>query len=90
MSEPALTAVVIEDDKPIRRFLRTALESEGLQVFEAETGKQGLIEAGTRKPDLVILDLGLPDRDGVEVIRESAELDRFAGHRALRPHPRDR
>ena len=48
----------------------TALESEGLQVFEAETGKQGLIEAGTRKPDLVILDLGLPDRDGVEVIRD--------------------
>jgi two-component system KDP operon response regulator KdpE len=70
VSEPALTAVVIEDDKPIRRFLRTALESEGLQVFEAETGKQGLIEAGTRKPDLVILDLGLPDMNGVEVIRD--------------------
>ena len=62
--------VVIEDEKQIRSFVREALEQEGCQVFEAATAAQGLEEAGTRKPDLVILDLGLPDRDGVEVIRD--------------------
>ncbi|GAB3630603.1 Fis family transcriptional regulator [Pandoraea terrae] len=70
MSEPAVTLVVIEDEKTIRRFLRTSLEAEGMIVHEAETGRQGLIEAATRKPDLLIVDLGLPDVDGVEVIRE--------------------
>lgn len=70
MTEPAVTIVVIEDEKQIRRFLRTSLEAEGMIVHEAETGKQGLIEAATRKPDLLIVDLGLPDVDGVEVIRE--------------------
>jgi two-component system, OmpR family, KDP operon response regulator KdpE len=61
--------IVIEDEKQIRRFLRTSLEAEGLEVYEAETGRRGLVEAGTRKPDLVILDLGLPDMDGTDVIR---------------------
>lgn len=61
--------IVIEDDPPIRRFLRTGLSTQGFSVFEADTGKQGIIEAGVRKPDLVILDLGLPDMDGVEVIK---------------------
>lgn len=65
----AATLIVIEDEAQIRRFLRTTLASEGYQVIEAETGKQGLIEAATRKPDLIILDLGLPDMDGVEVIK---------------------
>jgi two-component system KDP operon response regulator KdpE len=63
------TIVVIEDEAQIRRFLRTTLTSEGYQVIEAETGKQGLSEAATRKPDLIILDLGLPDMDGVEVVK---------------------
>ncbi len=63
-------AVIVEDERQIRRFLRTALEGEKFAVYEAETGKQGLTEAATRKPDLVILDLGLPDRDGVDVIRD--------------------
>ncbi len=71
MSEPTLTVVLIEDEKQIRRFVRTALEAEGIAVFDAETGKQGLIETATRKPDLVIVDLGLPDTDGLDVIRES-------------------
>lgn len=70
MSEPAPVVVLVEDEKQIRRFVRAALESEGCRVHEAETGRQGLVEAGTRKPDLVILDLGLPDLDGVEFIRD--------------------
>jgi len=64
------TVVLIEDEKPIRRFLGATLEAEGWQVHEAGTGARGLIEVATRKPDLIILDLGLPDMDGVEVIRE--------------------
>ncbi len=63
-------AIVIEDERQIRSFVCEALEQEGCQVFEAETGAQGLVEAGTRKPDIVILDLGLPDRDGVEIVRD--------------------
>ena len=70
MTEPVPVVVVVEDEKQIRRFVRTALESEGCRVFEAQTGRQGLTEAATRKPDLVILDLGLPDLDGVEFIRD--------------------
>lgn len=64
------TVVVIEDEPQIRRFVRTALEAEGCHVVEAGEGERGLVEAGTRKPDLVILDLGLPDRDGVDVVRD--------------------
>jgi len=62
--------LVVEDEKEIRRFLRSALEGDGYRVAEAETCARGVIEAGTRKPDLAILDLGLPDRDGVDFIRE--------------------
>src|ERR1700675_2853040 len=69
MSEPTLIAVLVEDERQIRRFVRDALETEGWTVFEAETVKQGLVEAGTRKPDLIVLDLGLPDADGVDFIR---------------------
>ncbi|MDD5274430.1 MAG: response regulator [Methylovulum sp.] len=61
--------VVIEDDPAIRLFLRTGLGAHGFKVFEADRGQQGIIEAGVRKPDLIILDLGLPDMDGVEVIK---------------------
>lgn len=70
MTESTPVVVMVEDEKQIRRFVRTALESEGIRVFDAETGHQGLTEAATRKPDLVILDLGLPDFDGVDFIRE--------------------
>ncbi|MEQ1518317.1 MAG: two-component system response regulator KdpE [Usitatibacteraceae bacterium] len=62
--------VLIEDEPHIRRFVRAALEAESCEVVEAGTAERGLIEAGTRKPDLVIVDLGLPDRDGLEVIRD--------------------
>ncbi len=64
------TVLIIEDEPQTRRFVRSALQSEGCQVHEADTAQRGLIEAGTRKPDLVILDLGLPDKDGVSVIRD--------------------
>ena len=73
MSEPKNVIVAIEDDPQIRRFLRTGLESHGFQIHEADTGKLGLIEAANRKPDLVILDLGLPDMDGVEVVKKLRE-----------------
>ncbi|HEX4501392.1 MAG TPA: two-component system response regulator KdpE [Scandinavium sp.] len=65
-----INVLIVEDEQAIRRFLRSALESDGLRVFEAETLQRGLLEAATRKPDLVILDLGLPDGDGIEFIRD--------------------
>jgi len=64
------TVIVVEDEATIRRFVRMALEAEGCRVFEAEGVKRGLIEAGTRAPDLLVVDLGLPDGDGVELIRD--------------------
>jgi len=67
---PANTVILIEDEPQIRRFVKEALETEGWKVFEAENGKRGLIEAGSRKPDLLLVDLGLPDMDGVEVVRD--------------------
>ena len=70
MSHATPVAVVIEDEPQIRRFVRSALEAEGWQVFEADSAKRGLSEAGTRKPDLLVLDLGLPDGDGLDVIRD--------------------
>ncbi len=68
MSAPI--AIIIEDEPQIRRFVRAALETEGWQVFESDTAKRGLLEAGTRKPDLLVLDLGLPDGDGLVLIRD--------------------
>ncbi|MDZ7862056.1 two-component system response regulator KdpE [Acidovorax sp.] len=70
MASLAPVAVVIEDEPQIRRFVRGALEAEGWQVHEADTLQRGLTEAGTRKPDLLVLDLGLPDGDGLALIRD--------------------
>ncbi|ANI28482.1 transcriptional regulator [Yersinia entomophaga] len=64
------TVLIVEDEKEIRRFVRTALENEGCRVFDSDTLQRGLIEAGTRKPDLIILDLGLPDGDGLDYIQD--------------------
>ncbi|GAB7548048.1 MULTISPECIES: two-component system response regulator KdpE [unclassified Cupriavidus] len=64
------TVLLVEDEPHIRRFVREALQAEGCAVHEAETLKRGLIDAGTRQPDVVILDLGLPDGDGMTLIRE--------------------
>ena len=62
--------LIVEDEADIRRFVRLTLESEGHTVHEAATLQRGLIEAGTRRPDLVVLDMGLPDGDGVDLIRD--------------------
>lgn len=62
--------LIVEDEADIRRFVRLTLESEGHTVHEAATLQRGLIKAGTRRPDLVVLDLGLPDGDGVDLIRD--------------------
>jgi two-component system KDP operon response regulator KdpE len=70
MSDSAAQVLVIEDEANIRRFVKLALENEGCHVCEADSVQRGLIEAGTRRPDLAILDLGLPDRDGIEFIRD--------------------
>jgi two-component system KDP operon response regulator KdpE len=67
---PPPVAILIEDEPQIRRFVRLALEAEGWQVHEADTAKRGLTDAGTRKPDLLVVDLGLPDGDGLDVIRD--------------------
>jgi two-component system KDP operon response regulator KdpE len=66
---PATRVLVVEDEADIRRFVRLALQAEGHEVHEADGLQRGLIDAGTRRPDLVILDLGLPDGDGIDLIR---------------------
>jgi two-component system KDP operon response regulator KdpE len=68
--------VLIEDEPQIRRFLRATLGSQGYRLHEATTGEDGLIDAATRQPDLVIIDLGLPDIEGLEVIRRLREWSR--------------
>ena len=70
MKEHAPIVLVVEDEKQIRRFVRASLEEEGCRVFEAGTLAGGLVEAGERKPDLIMLDLGLPDGNGVDFIRD--------------------
>ena len=66
-------ALIIDDEVQIRRLLRVALEAENYQVHDAETGSQGLIEIANRKPAVILLDLGLPDMDGLEVLKRLRE-----------------
>jgi two-component system, OmpR family, KDP operon response regulator KdpE len=68
-----VTVLVVDDDPPIRRFLKAGLENEGYVLVEAATGQEGITQAATRAPDLVLLDLGLPDIDGLEVLRRIRE-----------------
>lgn len=70
---PDPVVVLIEDEPQIRRFLRATLTGQGYRLFEAPTGASGLVEVGSRQPDVVIIDLGLPDMDGIEVIRRLRE-----------------
>jgi two-component system KDP operon response regulator KdpE len=64
------TVLIIEDEAPIRHFLNTTLSTQGFHVWEATTGKDGLAQAAARTPDLIVLDLGLPDVNGFEVTRQ--------------------
>jgi two-component system KDP operon response regulator KdpE len=70
---PKPKALVIDDEKQMRRLLRVSLEANGYQVTEATSGREGLTEAAQRPPDVVLLDLGLPDMDGVEVLKRLRE-----------------
>ena len=72
MKEKAIRLLVVDDERPIRRFLNAALSSE-YTVFEAATGEEALAAAVLQRPDAIILDLGLPDIDGIEVIHRLRE-----------------
>lgn len=69
MSATSATILIVDDEPPIRRLLRTSLGSQGFQIVEAATGSEALVEMKQAKPDLIILDLGLPDMQGQDVIR---------------------
>jgi two-component system KDP operon response regulator KdpE len=73
MAENRPTILVVEDEAEIRRFVRAALSAEDYRVVESSSGRRGSIDAGTHKPDLAIVDLGLPDIDGIHVIRRIRE-----------------
>jgi two-component system KDP operon response regulator KdpE len=73
MSENKPRILVVDDEQAIRRFLRVALTSHGYVFFEAVSGQEALVITAAQKPDIVVLDLGLPDIDGVEVIRQLRE-----------------
>ena len=72
MSQSA-TILVIDDEPQIRKFLRISLVSQGYTVLEAATGAEGLSQAALKRPDVMVLDLGLPDMDGQQVLRELRE-----------------
>jgi two-component system KDP operon response regulator KdpE len=73
VSGAAPVVLVIDDEAPIRKFLRAGLEGQGYTVVESETARDGITQAATRSPDLVLLDLGLPDADGTEVVSRIRE-----------------
>jgi two-component system, OmpR family, KDP operon response regulator KdpE len=75
-SESAVTALVIDDEPQIRRLLRVTLEANGYRVFDAANGNDGLAQAAQRRPDVVLLDLGLPDLDGATVLKRLREWSR--------------
>ena len=70
---PLPVALVIDDEAQLRRLLKITLEANGYKVIEAACGADGIVQAAARRPDIVLLDLGLPDMDGVEVLRRLRE-----------------
>jgi two-component system KDP operon response regulator KdpE len=76
MSDEGPRVLVVEDEPEVRRFLRTALDVQGFRVVEAETAREGLAAATTYNPELILLDLGLPDGDGIEITRTVREWSR--------------
>ncbi len=76
MADPEVTILCIEDEVQIRRFLRASLATQGYRLIEAATGRQGIAEAAARTPDIIILDLGLPDVDGLDITQELRALTR--------------
>ena len=88
VSPPSPVVVLIEDEPQIRRFLRATLGSSGYRLYEATSGEDGLVEAATRQPDVVILDLGLPDIDGLTVLHSRSRRitcrPSMSGRRATR------
>ncbi len=69
MADARATILIVEDEPEIRRFLRSSLTAEGYKIVESATAARGSVDAATHKPDLAIIDLGLPDFDGIDVIR---------------------
>jgi len=76
MSDVAPTVLVIEDEPQMRRFLKASLESHDYHLVEAVTAREGLAQASGRNPDVILLDLGLPDLDGIELTRRVREWSR--------------
>ena len=75
-TKPANIALVIDDEPQIRRLLRVTLEANGYTVFDAVNGNDGIVQAAQSRPDIILLDLGLPDLDGVEVLKRIREWSR--------------
>ncbi|MCC6235534.1 MAG: response regulator [Verrucomicrobiales bacterium] len=73
---PSTVALVIDDEPQIRRLLRVTLEGDGYRVFDAATGEEGILAAAQRRPEIILLDLGLPDLDGLQVLRRIREWSR--------------
>lgn len=73
MTDTAARVLVVDDERPIRRFLRASLSAHGYAVYEAATGREALSSVLSERPDLIILDLGLPDMDGIDVTRQLRE-----------------
>ena len=71
-----LQVLLVEDEAQMRRFLRSSLPAHGYVVVEAPTGREAIVQAGTRNPDIILLDLGLPDMDGVEVAKQLREFSK--------------
>ena len=91
MSDALKPLVLIVDDEPqIQRLLRVTLEANGYRVFDAATGSDGIAQAAQRRPDAVLLDLGLPDLEGMEVLEAPARMEPRAGHHPECARPRGR